>query len=79
MRKMQTVRAEVRQLSINNGVGLTTTDIEAADVLCEHFQQTFTKEEEFQNSIPGVLLLLLPIRCRLVDRVRSHRDVGTGA
>ena len=55
MRKMQTVRAEVRQLSINNGAGLTTTDIEAADVLCEHFQQTFTKEEEFQNSIPGLI------------------------
>ena len=26
-----------------------------------------------------LLLLLLPIRCRLVDRVISHRDVGTGA
>ena len=51
MRKMQTDRAEVRQLSINNSVGLTTTDNKAADVLCEHFQQTFTKE--FQNSIPA--------------------------
>jgi len=52
MRKMQTDRAEVRQLSINNGAGLTTTDNKAADVLCEHFQQTFTKEE-FQNSVPA--------------------------
>ena len=45
MRKMQTVRAEVRQLSINKGTGLTKTDTEAAEVLCEHFQQVFTKEK----------------------------------
>ena len=49
MRKMQTVRAEVRQLSINKGTGLTKTDTEAAEVLCEHFQQVFTKEKEFKN------------------------------
>jgi len=53
MRRMQTVKAEVRQLSINNGRGLTTTDTEAADVLCEHFQQTFTKEDEFQKAVPA--------------------------
>jgi len=30
VRKMQTVRAEVRQLKCNNGTGLTQTDTEAA-------------------------------------------------
>ena len=49
MRKMQTVRAEVRQLSINKGTSLTKTDTEAAEVLREHFQQVFTKENEFKN------------------------------
>ena len=47
MRKMQTVKAEVRQLNCSNGTGLTKTDTEAAEVLCEQFMQTFTKEEDF--------------------------------
>jgi len=49
MRNMQTVKAEVRQLTIKNGMGLTKTDTETAEILCEYSQQTFTKEEEFQE------------------------------
>jgi len=48
---MLTVRAEVSQLSIKNSKDFTKTDTEAADVLCEHFQQVFMKEEEFQKDL----------------------------
>jgi len=54
-----------KALSINNGMGLTTTDTEAADVLCAHFQQTFTKEE-FQNSVP--------VHIRTVDGIEISFD-----
>jgi len=44
---MQNVTAEVRQLNCSNGTGLTKIDTEAAEVMCEHFMQTFTIEEDF--------------------------------
>jgi len=45
MRKLQTNKAEIRGLVIDNGNSVTTCDAEAAQVLCDHFQQSFTSEK----------------------------------
>jgi len=35
----------VRQLTVKDGSRVTSTDEEAAQVLCDYFQQVFTREE----------------------------------
>jgi len=49
MRKLQTNKAEVRDLVIGNGNSVTTCDAEAAQVLCDHFQQSFTIEKRVDD------------------------------
>ena len=46
MRKLQTNKAEVRDLVVGNGNSVTTCDTEAAQVLCDYFQQSFTIEKQ---------------------------------
>jgi len=49
MRKLQTVNVAVRQLTVKDGSRVTSTDEEAAQVLCDYFQQVFTREENEQK------------------------------
>jgi len=43
MRNLQTVKSTVSQLKSNDG-SLTTSDIQAADILCQSFHKVFTSE-----------------------------------
>jgi len=46
MRKLQTNKVEAIELVIDNGKSVTTCDVEAAQVLCNHFQESFTVEKQ---------------------------------
>ena len=48
-RKLQTNKAEVRDLVVGNGKSVTTCDAEAAQVLCDHFQQSFTIKKQVHD------------------------------
>ena len=53
MRKLQTNKAEVRELVVDNGDSVTRSDSEAAQVLCDYFQQSFTIEQPADGSLYG--------------------------
>jgi len=51
MRKLQTNKIEVRELVIDNVKSVTTCDVEAARVLCDHFLESFTIEKQVDEHI----------------------------
>ena len=85
MRKMKTVNISVNQLAKGGSSELTSTDEEAAEVLCDFFKSVFTTEQGEPTAKVGneniyeqkpVLFDIDTVRNKLINSsLINHRDL----